>query len=96
MPRAWYAAQIADGTISKADLTAALAAAPVGAPGNVETLIAVAGTPAQTAVALPTVADLAAEVSGIDWPALIDDRIGAWAAGYFDTGQALWQLTDGR
>ncbi len=41
--------------------------------------------------AFPTVAELAAEVSGIDWPGLIEDRIGAWAASYFDQGQALWQ-----
>jgi uncharacterized protein YbcC (UPF0753/DUF2309 family) len=38
----------------------------------------------------PTVARLAAEVSGIDWPGIIDDRFGHWAAGYFDQGQALW------
>ena len=31
--------------------------------------------------ALPTIADLAAEVSGIDWPGLIAERFGAWAAG---------------
>ena len=40
--------------------------------------------------ALPTVADLAAEASGIDWPGLIAERFGAWAAGYLDEGQALW------
>ncbi|NOD94616.1 DUF2309 family protein [Ruegeria sp. HKCCD4884] len=40
---------------------------------------------------LPTVADLAADVSGIDWPGLIEERIGAWAASHFDEGQALWQ-----
>lgn len=41
--------------------------------------------------ALPTIADLAAEVSGIDWPGLIEERIGVWAASHFDEGQALWQ-----
>lgn len=41
--------------------------------------------------ALPTVAELAAQVSGIDWPGLIEDRIGVWAASHFDQGQALWQ-----
>lgn len=40
---------------------------------------------------LPTVADLAAEASGIDWPSLIEERIGVWAASHFDQGQALWQ-----
>jgi uncharacterized protein YbcC (UPF0753/DUF2309 family) len=38
----------------------------------------------------PTVARLAAEASGIDWPGIIADRFGHWAAGYFDQGQALW------
>jgi uncharacterized protein YbcC (UPF0753/DUF2309 family) len=41
-------------------------------------------------VAVPTVAELAAEAAAIDWPGLINDRIGHWAAGYFDQGQALW------
>ena len=41
--------------------------------------------------ALPTVAELAADVSGVDWPGLIEDRIGVWAASHFDQGQALWQ-----
>ncbi len=39
---------------------------------------------------LPTMADLAASVSGIDWPQIIAERFGVWAAGYFDEGQALW------
>ncbi len=39
---------------------------------------------------IPTVADLAAEHSGTDWPALLTERIGAWAQGHFDTGDALW------
>lgn len=47
-------------------------------------------TPANP-TALPTIAELASDASGIDWPALISDRIGAWAGAYFDQGQALWQ-----
>ena len=45
---------------------------------------------------MPTIADLAAEASGIDWPGLIAERFGAWAAGYFDEGQALWAAPRGR
>jgi uncharacterized protein len=45
--------------------------------------------------ALPTVADLAAEATGTDWPALIDKCIGLWAAGHFDRGQALWSPAPG-
>ncbi|MCY4305614.1 MAG: DUF2309 domain-containing protein [Aestuariivita sp.] len=47
--------------------------------------------------ALPTIADLSAEISLIDWPDIIEDRIGHWASSHFDEGQALWQpnKTDG-
>lgn len=40
--------------------------------------------------ALPTVAALAAQTTGIAWPAIIARSVGLWAAGYFDRGQALW------
>ncbi|SMY09120.1 YbcC family protein [Flavimaricola marinus] len=95
MPNAWYQSRIADGTINDADLIAALADAPAGAPASLEALKAAALAPDDAVSALPTVADCAAEVSGTDWPRLIEDRIGAWAAGYFDTGQALWQVSPG-
>ncbi len=95
MPHDWYAARIADGTITDADLEAALARAPGGAPGNIEALTAALAYPDESVTALPTVAHLAAQVSGIDWPGLVEERIGAWAAGHFDTGQALWQETTG-
>jgi uncharacterized protein YbcC (UPF0753/DUF2309 family) len=88
MARAWYAAKIADGTISDDDLMA------TGMEPWV--LRAAATAPDQPRHALPTVADLAAQVSGIDWPALIEDRIGTWAASHLDRGQALWQVTPGR
>ena len=96
MPNAWYRARIADGRITEADLIAALAIAPEGAPKDLDALRAAAMAPDQAPQALPTVAELAKEASGIDWPGLIEDRIGAWASGYFDTGQALWQVTAGR
>ncbi|WP_299734424.1 YbcC family protein [uncultured Roseobacter sp.] len=96
MPRTWYADRIADGTISDGDLTAALQHAPSGAPNSIEVLKEMAQEAEEEIDALPTIADLAARASGVDWPALIDARIGAWAAGYFDAGQALWQVTAGR
>ena len=91
MPRAWYAARIADGRITEDDLAAALAAAPAETrPADIAALTAAAQQPARTPTALPTVAHLAAGASGQDWPALIADRIGVWAGAYFDAGQALW------
>ncbi len=95
MPRDWYQAKISDGTINDADLTAALAQYPAAAT-DIDALKAAAGKASAVANALPTVADLAAEVSGIDWPGIVEDRFGVWAAGFFDAGQALWQNKPGR
>ncbi len=95
MPRSWYAGKIADGTITDADLAAALAEYPA-AGQSVDALRSAADKEAPVAPALPTVAELAADVSGIDWPGIIEERFGTWAAGYFDAGQALWQNTPGR
>jgi hypothetical protein len=92
MPRDWYHARITDGTITDADLTAALNACDMpGKPGSIDALKALAEAPEVMPGTLPTVADLAADISGIDWPAVIEDRLGGWMAGYFDEGQALWR-----
>lgn len=96
MPNSWYQTRIADGTITDEDLMMALASAPAGRPDSLAMLKAAAKAPDETSIALPTIAELAKEASGIDWPGLIEDRIGTWAAGYFDAGQALWQATPGR
>ena len=95
MPRDWYQTKISDGTVSDADLRAALAKFP-DAAADVAALKAAAENGTPVPHALPTVADLAYEVSGIDWPGIVTERIGIWAAGYFDNGQALWQNKPGR
>ena len=97
MPRNWHQERIASGAITDADLSEALASAPAASrPANFAALKSAAHVSKPTANALPTIADLAAEVSGIDWPGLIAERFGAWAAGYFDEGQALWAAPRGR
>jgi uncharacterized protein YbcC (UPF0753/DUF2309 family) len=97
MPRRWYLDQMASGAISEADLSAALNCAPASVrPPDLAALKAAASEPRTKVQALPTIADLAAEVSGVDWPGLIAERIGAWAAGYFDQGQALWAAPRGK
>ncbi len=97
MPRSWYQERIAKGEITDADLADALAAAPLALrPQSLSALKDAAQVPRPAVAALPSVADLAAEVSGIDWPALVAERFGAWAAGYFDEGQALWAAPRGR
>ena len=91
MPRSWYLERMVQGLILERDLEDAIAAAPASLrPANLADLMAALGTAPAELQALPTVADLAAEVSGIDWPGLIADRFSAWAASYFDEGQALW------
>ena len=95
MPRAWYAAKLTDGTLTEADLTAAIAASGVDTLKASDLRKATESEPTPTP-ALPMVADLAAEASGTDWPGIIADRFGVWAAGYFDEGQALWAAPRGR
>lgn len=88
--RAHFAQRIADGTLTDDDLRAACGGADIDV--DIAMLKEQANTPRAQAEALPTIADLAAEVSGIDWPGIIDERIGVWAASYFDAGQALWHI----
>jgi len=97
MPRSWYQERIADGDMIDQDLLDALAIAPpTQRPANLAALKAAVHFSTPEISALPTVADLAAEASGIDWPGLIAERFGAWAAGYLDEGQALWAAPSGR
>lgn len=86
MPRAHYQALIEDGAITDADILAA-----IKTQGASETLdLSALKRSATIPVSPPTIADLAAKVSGVDWPGILADRFGHWAAGYFDQGQALW------
>jgi uncharacterized protein YbcC (UPF0753/DUF2309 family) len=95
LPRGWHAARQAAGFVEDEDLAAALAAAPPAQrPAGLAELRAALAAPAAAAAALPTIADLVAEATGIDWPGIIAERIGAFAAGWFDAGQALWPATD--
>ena len=97
MPRDWYQQRIASGAVTDADLTAALKAAPAEFKRvSLADLKVAAQRPSVQPSPLPTVADLAADVSGIDWPGIIAERIGAWAGGYFDLGQALWAAPRGK
>ena len=91
MHRSYYLDRIASGAITDEDLAVALSLQPAEIrPASVAALKAAARDTAEPVRALPTVADLAAKASGIDWPSLVSDRIGTWASAYFDEGQALW------
>lgn len=96
-PRSWRQRRIDQGLITDADLSDALANAPAALrPADLAALKALALQPQPPLRPAPTIADLAAEVSGVDWPGLIAERFGAWAAGYFDEGQALWAAPRGK
>ena len=96
MPRSWYREKISTGAISDDNLLDALMSAPAHLrPADLAALKTAAASDAPKPGALPSIADLAAEISGIDWPGLIAERFGAWAAGYFDEGQALWAAPRG-
>jgi uncharacterized protein YbcC (UPF0753/DUF2309 family) len=97
MPRAWYLERIESRDIAQVDLERALAAAPGGVrPASVAALLEAARRPAERPAALPTVADLAAKKSGTDWAGVIAERLGSWASGYFDMGQAIWGAPRGK
>jgi hypothetical protein len=96
-PRAAYAAMVRAGTITPEDLAAALAAHPgPDLPETPAALVATLGRDSAEPRALPTIAHLAAEATGTDWPALIARSFGLWAAAHFDRGQALWTPAPGR
>lgn len=92
MPRSFYGEAIDSGRITEADLDAALKNATGSSlPADVAALIAATKDEPVRPAAQPTVAEIAMNLTGTDWPSLVVDRISAWAAGYFDDGQAAWQ-----
>ncbi len=95
--RSHWAALLKAGDITKTDLSDAVTAVEdqFNAP-KLQDIWEALEVETDDAQALPTVAELAAEVSGFDWPGLIDDRIGAWAASHFDQGQAFWPQSNTR
>lgn len=90
MPRKSYADKIGKGEITNEDLHAALQSSTLFSHMDLATLKSAVKNAPRAIAALPTIADLAARASGKDWPGLVAERIGAFAASYFDEGQALW------
>ena len=96
-PRAEHRAALASGAMTREDLAAALAAC--ASPLKPQELAGLEAELARDSAApapLPTVAELAAQATGTDWPAVIARSFGLWAAGHFDRGQALWSPAPGR
>ncbi len=91
LPRSWYVTKLRSGEIADEDLRAALDAAPQDLrPKTLAALRQAAGTERPKPQAIPTIAELARDLSGTDWPRLVEERISHFAAAHFDQGQALW------
>lgn len=94
-PRSFYAQAIASGRVTDDDLAAAIAeGVPFpGAPANVAALkaFALSRAPEPVIKTLPTVADVAAKLTGAPWADIVTDSISNWAGSYFDLGQSYWR-----
>lgn len=96
LPVATYLELLDEGRITEADLREALRAHP-DLPADPAAFIAsVRNATGDPSPRVLTVADVATLVTGKDWGRLAVDRISAWAAAYFDEGQALWRSADRR
>lgn len=95
--RAELVAEIGSGRIADEDLAEALrSSTSVLKPADLGGLKARLTVETPVARAVPTVAELARNASGTDWPAVIARTLGLWAAGHFDRGQGLWSQGPGR
>lgn len=94
-PRSFYAQAITSGRVIDVDLAAALAEGiPFpGAPASVEALkaFALSDAPEPALTSLPTVADVAREMTGVNWADIVTESISTWAGAYFDLGQSYWR-----
>ncbi|CAL76120.1 conserved hypothetical protein [Bradyrhizobium sp. ORS 278] len=101
MPRAFYREAIRSGTIERADLAAALAAAPADwcLPTEVGELLKLADNdktvrkhPAVVATVAEVLTELAAGDRHVARTAFMTDEISRWCAAYFDEGQSVWRM----
>lgn len=95
MPTLFYLEKIKEGKIRHEDLKAALAKANSSATINsfIRQVEQLAADEPQH-IALPTLIDVATQVTQKDWNRFVTARITSWAAAYFDRGQAAWTSTD--
>jgi len=92
MPRAFFSDAIESGRITDQAIAAALVEAGARDRFSVEDVKRLAKQSARPVRRPhPTLADVAAEVTGLDWAGHASDRISFWAAGQFDIGQAKWR-----
>ena len=97
MSRRFYAEALTSGRISATHVSASLAEArargETGLPADAASLVKMMrdGEEPSLPALVPTVADVVSLVTGRDWNRILVERVGAWAATYFDEGQASWR-----
>ena len=99
LPSSFYLQKIKEGKIGTPDLQEALKSYEGYERVTVESFLeAVDASGDDTAdfVPIPTITDVATQVSGEDWNSLMVSRVSSWAASYYDKGQAIWAATDDR
>jgi len=102
LPAAFYLDAIDRGQITEADLDFALAACSSPPADSVEAFLNLVRRASEVPDRdehladrrAPIVASVARSETGRDWERLMTERISAWAAAYFDRGQALWRSAD--
>ncbi|MEI7447720.1 MAG: putative inorganic carbon transporter subunit DabA, partial [Burkholderiales bacterium] len=96
MPRAWFRARFADGTLTHAHLAAAIAH--TGSDVPLAALVAALDGAPTPPARPPCVADLrdAKPVSGVAqrWSELVTAQVGQHCAAVFDVGQSSWRIAE--
>jgi uncharacterized protein len=96
-PYSFYLGKLEEGTIRPEDLAAVLKNRNHPLADDVQWYIRTIKqqqSEKRNLMTVPTVADIAAEVTGKDWNRFIISRVSTWAASYFDAGQASWSAAD--
>lgn len=92
MPADWYRGKIATGEIARKDLLSALAKSDYTAkPADISQLVEILAQSSTRTAKIPALAEIASQATGDDWPTIIEDCVGRWAASHFDTGASLWE-----
>lgn len=94
LPTSFYNDKIKEGKIKHEHITAALAKkAPLNT--NIDTFInTLDSADSSELIAISTLTDVAADISGKAWNRFSVARLSTWAASYLDKGQAIWNTSE--
>jgi hypothetical protein len=95
LPARFYVNKVKEGKIKLADIATVLTNKGVTTnPSDFLAEIEKNPEALEQMTTVPTVADIASKASNKDWNRFIITRITAWAASFFDKGQATWSVAD--